>query len=92
VDGEVLERPLRLEGAVGDSWRLGKNVRYTVFGYDRIEVLGEERRALVVACDRDAFRDLYWFAAGIGWVRFRTEHMGAVRRDVRLVEFTPGAN
>jgi hypothetical protein len=87
--GQVVERPLKLTGRVGDRWRVD-DARYTAFGYDRIEVLGEERRALVVAVDRGEVRDLYWFAAPLGWVRIRTERQGSVVRDVRLVEFEPG--
>lgn len=88
-EGQVVDRPLKLEGKVGDEWRAGE-ARYTAFGYDEIEVLGEPRRALVVAADRPPVRDLYWFVAGIGWVRIRTERQGRVVRDARLVEFEAG--
>ena len=74
-EGQVVDRPLKLEGKVGDEWRAG-DARYTAFGYDEIEVLGALRRALVVASDRPPIRDLYWFVADIGWGRIRTEHRG----------------
>ena len=83
--GRVVERPLKLAGAVGDTWEVA-GAKYTVFGYDEIEVLGTKRRALVVAADRVPVRDLYWFVAGIGWARIRTERLGAIKRDARLVE------
>jgi hypothetical protein len=88
-EGKVVERPLKLAGKVGDEWRAGE-ARYTAFGYDEIDVLGEPRRALVVASDRPPVRDLYWFVGGVGWVRIRTERRGRVVRDARLVEFEPG--
>jgi len=91
LDGEVVERPLKLTGAVGDAWG-GAGARYRAFGYDRIDVLGEERRALVVAADRGPVRDLFWFAPGLGWVRFRTERQGRALRDAILVGFEPGRN
>jgi hypothetical protein len=86
---------LKLEGKVGDQWRtkgsaFKKGTRYTVFGYDTVDVLGKPHRALVVAADRMPVRDLYWFAAGIGWVRIRTENEGRTKRDAFLVEFQPG--
>ncbi|MHC4133761.1 MAG: helix-turn-helix domain-containing protein [Planctomycetota bacterium] len=86
---------LKLEGKVGDQWYtkgsvVKKGTRYTVFGYDTVEVLGKPHRALVVAADRMPVRDLYWFAAGIGWVRIRTENEGRAKRDAFLVEFEPG--
>lgn len=87
--GNVVERPLKLKGAVGDSWRVG-NATCTAFGYDRIEVLGERRRALVVAVDRPPVRDLYWFARGMGWVRIRSERDGSAFKDAVLVEHDPG--
>jgi len=91
-EGRVVDRPFKLEGAVGDRWEAAEAV-YTVFGYDTIDVLGEPRRALVVAADRMPLRDVYWFAEGIGWARIRTEREGRVVRDARLVAFEPaGAN
>jgi len=86
---------LKLEGKVGDQWHtkgnvVNKGTRYTVFGYDTVEVLGKRHRALVVAADRMPVRDIYWFAAGIGWVRIRTENEGQAKRDAILVEFEPG--
>ena len=86
---------LKLEGKVGDQWHtkgsvVKKGTRYTVFGYDTVDVLGKRRRALVVAADRMPVRDLYWFVAGIGWVRIRTESEGRAKRDAFLVEFERG--
>jgi hypothetical protein len=87
--GAVVDRPLRLDGRVGDTWSHA-GATYTVFGYDRLEILGERLRALVVAVDRPPARDLFWFAPEVGWVRLRTELHGAVQRDALLVEFQPG--
>jgi hypothetical protein len=86
---------LKFEGKVGDQWHtkgsvIKKGTRYTVFGYDTVHVLGKPHRALVVAADRMPVRDLYWFAAGIGWVRIRTENEGRAKRAAYLVEFEPG--
>ncbi|MDH3592130.1 MAG: hypothetical protein OER88_09635 [Planctomycetota bacterium] len=89
VEDRVVDRPFKRAGQVGDSWELGE-ARYTVFGYDEIEVMGVPTRALVVAVDRKSQRDLYWFAPGAGWVRIRTERKGAVVRDARLVLFEAG--
>jgi hypothetical protein len=92
--GRVVDRPLALAGKVGDSWRID-GATATLFGYDRIEVLGRPRRALVVGTDRATpkgrERELLWFAEGIGWARLRTEREGRAVRDARLVAFTPGA-
>ncbi|MHC4547959.1 MAG: hypothetical protein ACYTEZ_04210 [Planctomycetota bacterium] len=93
--GDRTYRPLKLEGRVGDMWRTKggwreRSTRYTVFGYDEVEVLGKPRRALVVAADRTQLRDLYWFVAEIGWVRIRTESEGRAKRDAYLAEFDPG--
>jgi len=86
--GETVDRILKLHGSMGEGWGSGgPGAVATLFGYDRLEVLGEERRALVVAIDRAALRDLYWFADGIGWVRIRTERRGKVVRDAQLVGF-----
>ncbi len=90
-DGDVVERPLKVEGVAGDAWT-GAGASYRVFGYDRLEILGQERRALVVAADRGEVRDLFWFARGLGWIRFRTERQGRVIRDAVLVAFSPGRN
>lgn len=98
ADGVVGERPLKLVGKVGDRWKLGRK-RYTVFGYDELEILGEKRRALVVAVDLNkqivrttpeggTVRDLFWYAKGVGLVRMRTEFEGLVMRDARLTELT----
>ncbi|HEX5139239.1 MAG TPA: hypothetical protein VFY93_19885 [Planctomycetota bacterium] len=87
--GQVLDRPLKMEGAAGDRWEAA-GATYTVFGYDEIEVLGRKTRALVVAADRKVQRDLYWFAKDLGWVRLRTERTGATLRDARLVAFEGG--
>jgi len=89
--GQLLERPLKLEGRVGDSWKAA-GVWYTIFGYEELEILGRPVRALVVAAERHPVRDYYWFAAEFGWVRFRTERSGKVRRDATLVAFEPGQN
>ncbi len=88
-EGEVVDQPLKLEGHVGDRWAAA-GARYTVFGYDRVEVLGKEHRALVVAAERGQTRDLYWFADGVGWIRMRTERQGKALRDAFLEEFRPG--
>ena len=88
-EGEEVDRPLKLEGKVGDSWEAA-GARYTVFGYDRIEVLGEKRRALVTAAERGGTRDLYWFVDGMGWVRMRTERQGRVLRDAVLAAHDAG--
>lgn len=98
VDGVIGERPLKFEGKVGDRWNLARK-RYTVFGYDKLEILGEKRRALVVAVDLNqqivrttpeggTSRDLFWYAEGIGLVRMRSEFEGLVMRDARLTELT----
>jgi hypothetical protein len=87
--GQLLDRPLKMEGAAGDRWQAA-GATYTVFGYDEIDVLGKKTRALVVAADRTTQRDLYWFAKDLGWVRLRTERTGATIRDARLVSFEPG--
>jgi len=88
--GRLVERPLPRKGRVAYSWKAVSG-RAFVFGYDRIEVLGEERRALVVAIDRHETRDLIWFVDGMGWVRFRTERSGSPVRDATLVEYLPGS-
>jgi len=88
-EGQVVERPLKLEGQVGDEWD-GGGAHYIAFGYDEITVLGEPRRALVVAADRPPLRDLYWYVEDIGWARIRTERHGRMIRDARLEEFEPG--
>jgi len=90
-EGRLVERPLPLTGRVGDSWKATSG-RAFAFGYDRLHVLGQERRALVVAIDRDKTRDLIWFSDGLGWVRFRTERSGKPIRDAFLVEHRAGAS
>ncbi len=86
--GETVDRILKLEGRMGDHWGSGgSDGLATLFGYDRLTVLGESRRALVVAVDRPPLRDLYWFADGLGWVRIRTERRGKAVRDAGLVGF-----
>jgi hypothetical protein len=85
-EGLLVDRPLKMEGALGDRWEAA-GATYTAFGYEEIEVLGETRRALVVAADRGLQRDLYWFARDLGWVRLRTERTGKTIRDARLVAF-----
>ncbi len=89
-EGQLVDRPLKMEGVAGDQWRAAGAI-YMVFGYEEIDVLGKKTRALVVAADRLPVRDLYWFARDIGWVRLRTERNGKTIRDARLVSFEPGA-
>ena len=88
-DGKVVERLVQLEGKVGDQWRAA-GAQYIVFGFDEIEVLGEMRRALVVAAERPPARDLYWFEPELGIVRLRTENNGMAKRDALLKKFRPG--
>jgi hypothetical protein len=83
-------RPLKLQGLVGDSWPSGGDA-CTAFGYDDLRVLGERRRALVVATERGPERNLQWFAKGVGWARIRTERNGKVVRDALLVSHEPGS-
>jgi hypothetical protein len=90
-EGAVVDRPLRLEGKVGDQWRAA-GATYMAFGYDEVEILGGRKvRALVVAADRSPVRDLYWFARDLGWVRLRSERNGKTTRDARLIAFEPSA-
>jgi hypothetical protein len=89
--GRLVSRPLKVRGAVGDTWRGGEKARATVFGYDRVKVMGETRRALVVAIDRMPRRDLYWFADGLGWVRFMVERDGRTVFLAELAAHDPGA-
>ena len=85
-------RPLKLTGRVGDTWAPpAGGAACTVFGYDRVRVLGREVRALVVAVDQLRERNLYWYASGMGWVRIRTETDGKVTRDAFLEEYAPGS-
>jgi hypothetical protein len=83
-------RPLKLRGKVGDTWQSGQDT-CIAFGYDDLPVLGQRRRALVVAVERGPERNLQWFAKGIGWVRIRTERRGQVVRDALLVDHEPGS-
>jgi len=85
--GRTVERPFKVSGKVGDTWRAGGEGVCTVYGYDRVKVLGKERRALVVSVERGAERNLYWFVAGMGWVRIRTERQGRVIRDAMLISY-----
>jgi hypothetical protein len=87
--GQALERPLKFEGAAGDTWKTA-GATYTVFGYDEVEVLGRRVRSLVVAADRPPVRDLYWFAKDLGWIRLRQERNGKTYRDAILTAFEPG--
>lgn len=80
-------RPLKLSGRVGDTWPGGGKTRCMAFGYDRIDVLGKQRRALVVGIDRLPGRELYWFVQEIGWVRIRKERDGRVLHDLVLESF-----
>jgi PAS domain-containing protein len=86
---QVVDRPLKFPGKAGDTWQVNDAV-VTIFGYDEIDVLGEEKRALVVAVDRRQFRDLAWFVQDMGWVRLRTEKRGRALRDAVLVAYEPG--
>ena len=88
-DGAVVDRPLKYPAKAGDTWEVNKAL-VTIFGYDELDVLGEERRALVVAVDRRQFRDIGWFVKGMGWVRLRTERRGQVIRDAVLIAYEPG--
>ena len=85
----VVDRPLRFPGKAGDTWLVNQAL-VTIFGYDDVDVLGEQKRALVVAVDRRQMRDLAWFVKGMGWVRLRTERRGKVVRDARLTAYEPG--
>ena len=85
----VVDRPLKYPGKAGETWQVNQAL-VTIFGYDDIGVLGEEKRALVVAVDRRQFRDIAWFVQGMGWVRLRSERRGKVLRDARLVAYEPG--
>jgi len=89
--GGKVARPLKLTGKVGDTWT-ASGARCMAYGYDRLDVLGREVRALVVAVERKEQRVLYWFSAGLGVVRVRTERLGHAVQDARLVEHHPGAN
>ena len=85
----VVDRPLKFPGKAGETWQVNTAL-VTIFGYDEIDVLGAEQRALVVAVDRRDFRDIAWFVKGMGWVRLRSERRGKVLRDARLIEYEPG--
>ena len=80
-------RPLKLSGRVGETWPGGGKTRCMAFGYDRIDVLGKPRRALVVGIDRLPGRELYWFVREMGWVRIRKERDGRVIHDLVLESF-----
>ena len=84
---QIVGRPLKLSGKVGDTWRAGGDGECTAYGYDRVSVLGKERRALVVAVERGAERNFYWFVADMGWVRIRTERQGRVIKDASLISY-----
>lgn len=88
-EGEVLDRILKYPGKAGDTWVINEAI-FTVFGYDTISVLGEEKRALVVAADRRELRELGWFVPGMGWARIRTERRGKVLHDAMLIRYDPG--
>ena len=85
----VVDRPLKYPGKAGETWVVNQAL-VTIFGYDWLDVLGERKRALVVAVDRRHYRDLAWFVQGMGWVRLRTERRGHAVRDAVLVAFEPG--
>ena len=88
--GKVIDRPLKYPGKAGDTWEVNQAL-VTIFGYDELDVLGEKRRALVVAVDRRQFRDIGWFVKDMGWVRLRTERRGHVVRDAVLIAYEPGS-
>lgn len=83
---KLVGRPLKISGKVGDTWRVGDKL-YTVYGYDRVTVLGRKRRALVVAVEQGAERNFYWFVKEMGWVRIRTERQGRALRDAELISY-----
>jgi len=85
--GKLVGRPLKLSGLVGDTWRVDDKL-YTVYGYDRIPVLGRRRRALVVAVEQGVERNFYWFVQQMGWVRIRTEREGRPLKDAALISYT----
>jgi hypothetical protein len=93
----LVDRPLRASGRIGHEWRADR-ARCVALGYDRLEVLGEARRALVVAVERKPrfqrarTRDLYWFAPGLGWARVRTERDGRAVSDLELMRFDAGGS
>ena len=86
---QVVDRPLKYPGKAGDTWQVGTAL-VTIFGYDEVDVLGTERKALVVAVDRREYRDLAWFVKDMGWVRLRSERRGQALRDAHLVEYEAG--
>ncbi len=92
--GKLVDRPLRLQGRAGDSWKAA-GAYCLVMGYDRLQVLGEPRRALVVGVERKKdgrrSRDIYWFVDGIGWARVRHERDGNAISDAHLIRFDPGS-
>jgi len=91
TEGRVFDRILKHPGKAGDTWEVGEAI-FTVFGYDDVDVLGEERRALVVAADRRGRRELAWFVPDMGWVRIRTERRGKAVHDAFLVAYERGMN
>ena len=88
-EGVALDRILKYPGKAGETWVINEAI-FTIFGYDTISVLGEEKRALVVAADRRPLRELGWFVPDMGWVRIRTERRGKVLHDAVLIRHDPG--
>ncbi|MHC4938213.1 MAG: hypothetical protein ACYTHK_04520 [Planctomycetota bacterium] len=88
-EGQIVDRILRYPGKAGDTWVVNQAI-FTIFGYDEVRILGEKRRALVVAADRRQMREIAWFVQDMGWVRIRTEHRGRPIHDTFLVAYEPG--
>jgi len=88
-EGRLVDRFLKYPGHAGETWIANQAV-FTIFGYDEIDVLGERRRALVVAADRRRLREIGWFVPDMGWVRIRTERRGNPIHDTVLVAYEPG--
>ena len=88
-EGKLIDRILRFPSKAGETWIVNEAI-FTVFGYDEIEILGEQRRALVVAADRRQMREIAWFVPDMGWVRIRTERRGRAIHDAFLVAYEPG--
>jgi hypothetical protein len=88
-EGQLIDRILKYPGKAGETWVVNQAI-FTVFGYDTVKILGEKRRALVVAADRRQMREIGWFVPDMGWVRIRTEHRGRPIHDTFLVAYEPG--
>ncbi|MEM8886052.1 MAG: hypothetical protein AAGD14_18450, partial [Planctomycetota bacterium] len=88
-EGQLIDRILKYPGRAGETWVVNQAI-FTIFGYDTVEILGERRRALVVAADRRQMREIGWFVPDMGWVRIRTERRGRALHDTYLVAYEPG--